>query len=68
MNTMEKLGKIIEKSQNALINTYHGETRDWWDAVDDEAVYRGIAEPQFDAYVRLFVAEDADYPTRYDAA
>jgi len=67
MNAMEKLNKIAEAKLNGIVNAYQGETRNWWDLVDEEAIYKAIGEPLFDAYVRL-VTEDAHYPDYHDAA
>ena len=67
MNAMEKLNKIAAK-QSGIVNAYQGETRDWWNLVDEDAIYKAIGEPAFDVYVRLFVTEDTHYPTQSDAA
>ena len=66
-NNMEKLNKLAEAHLNGIIDAYQDETREWWDLVDEEAIYKEIGEHEFDVYVRLLVTEDANYPAYSDA-
>ena len=59
--TMENLNKLANAQLNGIIDTYKGETRDWWNHVDEDAIYEAIGEHEFDVYVRLFVTEDTHY-------
>lgn len=59
--TMENLNKLANAQLNGIIETYKGETRDWWNHVDEDAIYEAIGEHEFDVYVRLFVTEDTHY-------
>ena len=58
---MENLNKLANAQLNRIIDTYKGETRDWWNHVDEDAIYEAIGEHEFDVYVRLFVTEDTHY-------
>ena len=58
---MENLNKLANAQLNGIIDTYKGETREWWNHVDEDAIYEAIGEHEFDVYVRLFGAEDAHY-------
>ena len=40
--TMENLNKLANAQLNGIIDTYKGETRDWWNHVDEDAVYEAI--------------------------
>ena len=64
---MENLNRIAGANLNGIIDAYQDETKEWWDLVDEEAIYKEIGEPEFDVYVRLFVTEDTNYPTFGDA-
>ena len=39
-----------------VARVYCGESRAWWDLVDDDLVYTAIADEQFQAFVRLITA------------
>ena len=58
---MENLNKLANAQLNGIIDTYKGETRDWWKLVNEDAIYETIGEPEFELYVRLLEAEDAHY-------
>ena len=50
---------IADTQLNDIIDSYTGETRDWWKLVNEDAIYETIAEHEFEVYVRLFGAADA---------
>ena len=52
---------IADAQLNDIIDSYTGETRDWWNHGDEDAIYEAIGEHEFDVYVRLFVTEDTHY-------
>ena len=52
---------IANAQLNDIIDSYNGETRDWWNLVNEDAIYEAIGEHEFEVYVRLFGAEDAHY-------
>lgn len=52
---------IANTQLNDIIDSYKGETRDWWKLVNEDAIYETIGEHEFEVYVRLFGAEDAHY-------
>ena len=39
---MENLNKLANAQLNGIIDTYKGETRDWWNHVDEDAIYEAI--------------------------
>ena len=39
---MENLNKLANAQINCIIDTYKGETRDWWNHVDEDAIYEAI--------------------------
>ena len=52
---MERLNKIAEH-RSGVVDTYKGETRDWFDVINDDDVYAAIGDPDFQAFVRLVEA------------
>lgn len=58
---MSTKNKFADTQLNDIIDSYTGETRDWWKLVNEDAIYEAIGEPEFEVYVRLFGAEDAHY-------
>jgi hypothetical protein len=72
MNTMNKtnmsrIERIAEAHLSGVVAAYQGETREWWNDFDEESIYREIANPKFDEFVRR-VEEDATNPNHHDAA
>lgn len=53
--------KFANAQLNDIIDSYKGETRDWWKLVNEDAIYETIGEHEFELYVRLLEAEDAHY-------
>lgn len=39
-----------------VAQVYHGQTRAWWDLVDDNKVYEAVSDELYQAYVRLMTA------------
>ena len=39
-----------------MARVYRDESRSWWNRVDDDEVYKAIADDRFQSYVRLIVA------------
>ena len=58
---MSTKNKFANAQLNDIIDSYKGETRDWWKLVNEDAIYETIGEHEFDVYVRLLEAEDAHY-------
>lgn len=58
---MRTKNTIADAQLNDIIDSYTGETRDWWKLVNEDAIYEAIGEHVFEVYVRLFGAEDAHY-------
>ena len=54
-NDMKRLQKIAEH-RSGVVETYKGETRNWFDVINDDDVYAAIGDPDFQAYVRLIEA------------
>ena len=54
-NDMKRLQKIAEH-RSGVVETYKGETRKWFDVINDDDVYAAIGDPDFQAYVRLIEA------------
>ena len=57
---MEKLNKIVDAKLNGIISFYEDETRNWWNFIDEDAIYEAIGEASFEKYV-CQVAEDTNY-------
>lgn len=58
---MSTKNKFANAQLNDIIDSYKGETRDWWKLVNEDAIYETIGEHEFELYVRLLEAEDAHY-------
>ena len=54
---MKTLNKLEVALKNGFANTYSGETRDWMDQIDDDAIYRSLIDPDFEAFVREIVSD-----------
>ena len=52
---MKRLNKIAEH-RSGVVETYKGETRNWFDVINDDDVYAAIGDPDFQAYVCLIEA------------
>lgn len=53
---MEKLDKIAQYHDCGIVNAYKGETRTFFDTVNDDDVYAALGAPEFQAFVRLVEA------------
>ena len=58
---MSTKNKFANAQLDDIIDSYKGETRDWWKLVNEDAIYETIGEHEFELYVRLLEAEDAHY-------
>lgn len=56
MNAMERLNKIANANLSGIIDAYQGESRDWWDDVDETRIEADMNDPQFEAFVRFIEA------------
>lgn len=54
---MRKLNQLAAEHLNNILDIYNGETRPWWEGVDEDAIYEDIAKSEFDEYVRRIVAD-----------
>ena len=54
---MKTLKKLVAAHLNNILDIYNGETRSWWDIVDENAIYEDIAKSEHDEYVRRIVAD-----------
>ena len=54
---MKTLKKLVAAHLNNILDIYNGETRPWWEGVDEDAIYEDIAKSEHDEYVRRVVAD-----------
>ena len=54
---MNKLAKLSENNLRGIADAYKGETRDWWDMVNEEDIYDLIGTKEFETWMNLFVVE-----------
>ena len=54
---MRKLNQLAAAHLNNILDIYNGETRSWWNGVNEDAIYEDIAKSEFDEYVRQIVAD-----------
>ena len=54
---MNKLNQLAAAHLNNILDIYNGETRSWWNGVNEDAIYKDIAKSEFDEYVRRIVAD-----------
>ena len=54
---MRKLNQLAAAHLNNILDIYNGETRPWWEGVNEDAIYEDIAKSEFDEYVRQIVAD-----------
>ena len=54
---MKTLKKLVAAHLNNILDIYNGETRPWWEGVDEDAIYEDIAKSEHDEYVRRIVAD-----------
>ena len=53
---MKTLKKLVVAHLNNILDIFNGETRPWWEGVDEDAIYEDIAKSEHDEYVRRIVA------------
>ena len=51
---MEKIQKLLSAR---VADVYQGETRDWWNDVDEEAIYKTLGDPAFEAFVNRVIED-----------
>ena len=54
---MDKLVKLGENNLRGINDAYKGETRDWWNKVNEEDIYATIGSKEFENWMNLFVVE-----------
>ena len=54
---MKTLKKLVDAHLNNILDIYNGETRPWWEGVDEDAIYGDVAKSEHDEYVRRIVAD-----------
>ena len=54
---MKTLKKLVAAHLNNILDIFNGETRPWWEGVDEDAIYEDIAKSEHDEYVRRIVAD-----------
>ena len=54
---MIKLNQLAAAHLNNILDIYNGETRSWWNIIDEDAIYKDMAKSEFDEYVRRIVAD-----------
>ena len=54
---MKTLKKLVVAHLNNILDIFNGETRPWWEGVDEDAIYEDIAKSEHDEYVRRIVAD-----------
>ena len=54
---MIKLNQLAAEHLNNILDIYNGETRPWWEGVDEDAICDDMAKSEHDEYVRRIVAD-----------
>lgn len=54
---MKRLNEIAAAGLNGIVANYHGETREWWSDVNEEAIYGELEDPEFISFLDKVVGD-----------
>lgn len=57
---MDRRFTAVRANGGVIVNAYKDETREWWDQVNEDAIYDTIGRKEFELYLKLFVTDEPE--------
>ena len=62
---MDNRFTAVGANGGVIVNAYKDETREWWNQVNEEAIYDIIGQKEFELYIKLFVTGEPENSEPY---